>query len=169
MEVGMITIRPMAVDDLPMVVQMESSHQPKPWTVGVFESELAAEGRVYLVADNGNRTVGFGGVMIVDDEAHVTNLFVDPEYRSSGIGRWLMADLIGSAIEAGARHLTLEVRSNNRAAIRLYSKLGLAPVGIRPKYYDDDDALIMWAHDIASVHDVEVVFGRRRTEGESSE
>ncbi len=61
-----------------------------------------------------------------------------------------MIGLIEAAIEEGARHLTLEVRSENEAARSLYSGLGLAPVGVRPGYYDDDDALIMWAHDIDS-------------------
>ncbi|HLV89786.1 MAG TPA: ribosomal-protein-alanine N-acetyltransferase RimI, partial [Acidimicrobiia bacterium] len=48
----------------------------------------------------------------------------------------------------GARHLTLEVRTRNEAARALYASLGMVPVGIRPGYYGDDDALIMWAHDI---------------------
>ena len=58
--------------------------------------------------------------------------------------------LIEAAVEQGARHLTLEVRTANAAARALYSSLGMAPVGIRPQYYGDDDALIMWAHEIDS-------------------
>jgi ribosomal-protein-alanine N-acetyltransferase len=61
-----------------------------------------------------------------------------------------MIGLIEATIAEGARHLTLEVRSENEAARSLYSGLGLAPVGVRSDYYDDDDALIMWAHDIDS-------------------
>src|SRR5690606_38126633 len=57
-------------------------------------------------------------------------------------------ELIQGAVAAGARHLTLEVRSRNTAARSLYSSVGLAPVGVRPGYYGDDDALILWAHDI---------------------
>jgi ribosomal-protein-alanine N-acetyltransferase len=61
-----------------------------------------------------------------------------------------MIALIDAAVEAGARHLTLEVRSENQAAQAMYSRLGLAPIGIRRDYYGDDDALILWAHDIDS-------------------
>jgi ribosomal-protein-alanine N-acetyltransferase len=60
----------------------------------------------------------------------------------------LMRELIDAAVSEGARHITLEVRSENDAARRLYARLGLAPVGVRKGYYGDDDALILWAHDI---------------------
>jgi ribosomal-protein-alanine N-acetyltransferase len=115
----------------------------------VFRDELAAENRLYVAADE-DGVVGFGGVMLVDDEAHVTNLLVDPEWRRRGIGLALMLALIDAAVEEGARHITLEVRSENEPARSLYARLGLAPVGVRKDYYGDDDALILWAHDIDS-------------------
>jgi ribosomal-protein-alanine N-acetyltransferase len=88
--------------------------------------------------------------MVVGDEAHVTNLLVAPDSRGLGIGLALVLGLIDAAIVVGARHLTLEVRSQNREARSLYARLGLAPVGVRKGYYGDDDALILWAHDIDS-------------------
>jgi ribosomal-protein-alanine N-acetyltransferase len=129
------------------VVAMEAANQPSPWSEGVFRDELSAENRVYLAADE-DGVVGFGGVMLVGDEAHVTNLLVDPHWRRRGIGLELMRALIDEAVAEGARHITLEVRSENDAARRLYARLGLAPVGMRKGYYGDDDALILWAHDI---------------------
>jgi ribosomal-protein-alanine N-acetyltransferase len=140
-------IRPMVVDDLGEVVALESQNQPRPWPESVFRGELAAPNRTYLVAQS-DRVIGFAGAMVIGDEAHVTNLLVSPEQRGRGVGRSLMVGLIEAAIERAARHLTLEVRSSNEAARRLYAGLGLAPVGVRPRYYCDDDALIMLAHDI---------------------
>jgi ribosomal-protein-alanine N-acetyltransferase len=142
-----MSIRPLTVDDLEVVVAMETASQPVPWSEGVFRDELAAENRVYLAAEE-DGVVGFGGVMLVGDEAHVTNLLVDPTWRRCGIGMDLMRALIDQAVSQGARHITLEVRSQNDAARRLYARLGLAPVGVRKGYYADDDALILWAHDI---------------------
>jgi ribosomal-protein-alanine N-acetyltransferase len=142
-----MVIRPLTVDDLDLVVALEAANQPAPWSEGVFRDELAAENRVYLAADE-DGVVGFGGVMLVGDEAHVTNLLVDPEWRGRGIGLELMLGLIAAGLSDGARHLTLEVRSKNEAARGLYARLGLAPVGVRQGYYGDDDALILWAHDI---------------------
>jgi ribosomal-protein-alanine N-acetyltransferase len=141
------SIRRLILDDLMAVVAMEAANQPSPWSEGVFRDELSAENRVYLAADE-DGVVGFGGVMLVGDEAHVTNLLVDPHWRRRGIGLELMRALIDEAVAEGARHITLEVRSENDAARRLYARLGLAPVGMRKGYYGDDDALILWAHDI---------------------
>lgn len=143
-----ITIRPMTDGDLSEVADLEAALQPRPWSEEVFRDELDAENRTYLVAARSDRVVGVAGVMVIGDEAHVTNLLVSEENRREGIGRNLMIALIESAAHQGARHLTLEVRSANLAARALYTRFGLAPVGIRPRYYGDDDALILWAHDI---------------------
>jgi len=142
-----MVIRTLTIDDLEVVVALEAANAPAPWSEGVFRNELAADNRIYLAADEGG-VVGFAGAMLVDDEAHVTNLLVDPDRRRQGMGFELMKSLIEAAVEAGARHLTLEVRSRNEAARALYARLGLAPVGIRKGYYGDDDALILWAHDV---------------------
>jgi ribosomal-protein-alanine N-acetyltransferase len=130
-------------------VALETANQPNPWSAGVFRDELAAENRVYLAAEE-EGVVGFAGVMLVGEEAHVTNLLVDPGRRRRGIGLDLMVALIRAAVTDGARHITLEVRAGNEAARKLYARLGLAPVGVRKGYYGDDDALILWAHDIDS-------------------
>jgi len=145
--VTVTTIRPMSLADLDEVVALESASQPRPWSEGIFRDELSAENRVYVIAED-DRLVGFGGIMVLEDEAHVTNLLVAADRRGRGTGRRMMVSLIESAIDAGARHLTLEVRKENMAARALYAGLGLAPVGIRPDYFGDDDALILWAHDI---------------------
>jgi [ribosomal protein S18]-alanine N-acetyltransferase len=142
------SIRPMQPDDLPLVVALETAQQPRPWSECVFRGELDAENRVYLIVEDEQEIIGFGGVMVIGDEAHVTNILVSDAHRREGLGRELMLSLIESAIASGARHMTLEVRKGNEAARALYSRLGLAPVGVRPRYYGDDDALILWVHDI---------------------
>lgn len=145
---GVTTIRPMSLDDLAEVVSLEAAEQPIPWSERIFRDELAADNRCYLVV--GNPIIGFGGVMVVGEEAHVTNLLVAPDHRRRGVARTLLTGLIEEAVAMGALHLTLEVRAGNKAARSLYSSMGLAPVGLRPGYYGDEDALIMWAHDISS-------------------
>lgn len=165
MERALITVRPMTIEDVATVAALEAEHQPRPWSEGVFRDELAEANRIYLVAEE-DVILGFGGVMVAGDEAHVTNLLVDPESRRLGLGHRLMVGLIRAAVAQGARHLTLEVRTSNRPARRLYAGLGMAPVGVRPGYYGGDDALIMWAHDIASTYGggSEFASGERRDE-----
>lgn len=149
MGVAVKAIRRAGEDDIAAMAALEGSNQPKPWSEGMFRDELAAKNRVYLVAEE-DGLAGFGGVMVIGDEAHITNLLVEPSGRRFGFGNQLMRGLIDAAIEQGAKHLTLEVRSRNEAARALYAGFGLAPVGVRKDYYGDDDALILWAHDIDS-------------------
>ena len=79
------------------------------------------------------------------DEAHITTFAVHPGWRRRGIGDRLLLELLDIALERGAREATLEVRLSNLPARRLYEKFGFRPVGLRPRYYTDDneDALIM--------------------------
>ncbi len=90
--------------------------------------------------------VGYGGLWLMVDEAHITTLAVMPSLRGQGIGELLLNGLIDQAIELQATRLTLEVRISNESAQRLYLKYGFEPSGTRPRYYTDngEDALIMW-------------------------
>ena len=124
-------IRAMGLDDLDRVLALERLVYPSPWSEGIFRDELAAPGRVYLVAEVDGALAGFGGMMVVADEGHVTNVAVDPIHRRSRIATRLMLEMVDRGLAAGARHLTLEVRVSNRAAQRLYGRFGMAPVGVR--------------------------------------
>ena len=145
-----LTIRPMVEGDLDAVLEMERTIYSQPWSLTIFCDELSQTGRVYAVALVDGCLVGFGGVMLVGEEAHVTTLAVEPAARRHRIGTRLMLHLVERMLEMGARHLTLEVRMSNRAAQRLYTRFGMAPVGVRKAYYVDEDALIMWATGVDS-------------------
>lgn len=145
-----VEIRPLSPEDIDSLVAMESANQPRPWSENVFNDELIADSRIYLGVVDGESLYGFGGMIISGDEAHITNLLVAPDQRRKGLARRLMVGLIDAALDQGARHLTLEVRSRNQAGISLYQRFGMAPVGVRKGYYGDDDALILWVHDIDS-------------------
>lgn len=146
-----VTIEPMALHHMAAVVAIEASSSPSPWTEGLFrgEFEVPAASRTWLVALRGDQVIGFAGAMYVDDEAHIMNIAVDPALRRQGAGRRLLAALVAEATRRGARHLTLEVRTSNTAARHLYQQFGLAPAGMRRRYYPDgEDAMVLWVHDI---------------------
>ena len=145
-----IAIRPMTVDDVPAAAAIERATYPQPWSEGVFREELAAPGRTYLAASSDGRLLGYGGLLVVGSEAHITTVVVDAGHRGGGIGTRLMLALVEAARRQGATSLTLEVRISNAAAQLLYRRFGMAPVGVRKRYYGDEDALIMWVHDIDS-------------------
>ena len=141
------SLRPMVSDDVDVILGLERSIFPHPWTEGILRDELAGERRNYLVAEENGGIVGYGGVMIVVEDAHITNLAVVPAARGRGVATRLFLDLAEGALDDGAEHLTLEVRVSNLEARRLYSRFGFSPVGIRKDYYVDEDALIMWVTD----------------------
>jgi ribosomal-protein-alanine N-acetyltransferase len=147
-----VIVAPMRTKDLPMVLAIEEAVFPEPWSHRLFVEELAQrKSRSYRAAWVGNSIVGFAGQMFIDDEGHVNNVAVAPDWQSRGLGGVLMLDLVRTGLARGVRHLTLEVRVGNEPALALYGRFGLAPVGVRPKYYPGgEDALVMWARDIDS-------------------
>jgi ribosomal-protein-alanine N-acetyltransferase len=90
--------------------------------------------------------------MVFGDEAHVTNIAVDPDAHRRKIASRLLFALVTEARRRGATACTLEVRVANHAAQGLYHQFGFAPVGIRKNYYAEtgEDALIMWAEGLQS-------------------
>ena len=144
----MIDIRPMTFADIDRVMEIELATYTQPWTRTVFDDELAAQNRVYLAAEFEDEIIGYGGLMIVGEDAHVTTLVSVKPAPVKAVGTRLMLALIEAGVAQGTRQLTLEVRASNREAQDFYRKFGMAPVGVRKNYYRDDDALIMWAHEI---------------------
>ena len=151
MVAGAVRIGPLRRRHLRAVVRIEEDAYPRPWSAGLFLSELAQRSsRRYIVASIGPIVVGYAGLMIVDDEGHVTTVTVDPAWHHRGIGTVLLLDLARAAPGLGVKHLTLEVRVGNDPAQGLYRRFGFAPVGVRKNYYAEtgEDAIIMWVRDI---------------------
>ena len=146
-----VVIGPMRRRHLKSVLRIEQQVYPRPWSMGLFMSELAfGPTRLYVTARVGNAVVGYGGLMLVPDDGHITTLAVDPGWHRLKIGTRLLHVLAVEAVERGARNLTLEVRMSNEPAQRLYQQFGFAPAGVRKGYYveTNEDALIMWANDV---------------------
>ena len=137
----------MAIEDIDDILLIEHESFSVPWSREAFESELLKNAlSVYLVAEIKNEIIGYGGMWLILDEAHITNVAVRLSSRGNGVGERLVEFLIDKASKSGARSMTLEVREGNVAARRLYEKMGFFVEGIRPGYYQDnkEDALIMW-------------------------
>lgn len=143
----MVTIRSMESDDLDDVTQLEEECFSRPWRRADFEEALVNENREYLVAECDGRIIGGCMLTAISGEGDVTNVAVREEYRGRHIASMLMERLISLGREKYAvKAFTLEVRSKNEPALRLYSNIGFKSAGIRPGFYDrpKDDAVIMW-------------------------
>jgi ribosomal-protein-alanine N-acetyltransferase len=96
--------------------------------------------------------IGFAGLWLMVDEAHITTIAMHPDYRRLGLGEFLLVNLIDISYTINAKWVTLEVRVSNSAAQNLYRKYGFHEAGLRHRYYSDnqEDALIMWTDEIHS-------------------
>ncbi|HLO35256.1 MAG TPA: ribosomal protein S18-alanine N-acetyltransferase [Candidatus Deferrimicrobium sp.] len=141
-----LTIEPMRLEDLAEVQRIEEASFSTPWPENAYRSELMTNRLAsYLVARVDGRIVAYGGMWLMVDEAHITTFAVHPAWRRQRIGERLLLAFLDLARDRHAREATLEVRLSNLAARRLYEKYGFRPVGLRPRYYSDnnEDALIM--------------------------
>jgi len=148
-----LRIEPMTIDDLPAVHAIERASFAVPWPDDAYRNEIRTNRLAsYVVARLADDVVGFAGLWVMVDEAHVTTFAVHPGWRRRGVGERLLLALLDLAVGRRAREATLEVRLSNLPARKLYEKYGFRPVGIRPRYYSDngEDALIMTTEALAS-------------------
>ncbi|SDI26419.1 [SSU ribosomal protein S18P]-alanine acetyltransferase [Alteribacillus persepolensis] len=142
-------IRFMEESDIEGVLRVEHDAFQMPWTRYAFVNEIINNQFAhYLVAEQKNEIVGYCGVWVIIDEAHITNIAVHSSYRGQKIGEMLLTNALDMAYAYGAKTMTLEVRVSNAAAQSLYKKLGFQAGGIRKRYYTDnhEDALVMWVN-----------------------
>ena len=141
-----LRVEPMTLDDLPSVHAIERASFAVPWPDDAYRNEIQTNRlATYVVARLGEDVVGFAGLWVMVDEAHITTFAVDPRWRRRGVGERMLLTLLDLAVARQAREATLEVRLSNLPARKLYEKHGFRPVGIRVRYYSDngEDALIM--------------------------
>jgi ribosomal-protein-alanine N-acetyltransferase len=141
-------LRPMTVKDLDAVAAIERTAFAMPWSREALRHDLE-ENIVarYLVMEADGEVAGYGGVWLVIDEAHITNIAVRSDLRRRGYGERILRALMRLSAQSCMGMITLEVRRSNEAAQTLYRKLGFQRVGYRKRYYEDnnEDALIMYA------------------------
>lgn len=148
-----VHIVPMRRRHLRAVLRVEAQVYARPWSLSLFVSELALRTtRAYYVARVNGALCGYAGLMITEDDGHVTTLAVDPAWHRNKIGTRLLLVLAREAVRRGAANLTLEVRVSNGPAQEMYRQFGFRPAGIRKNYYveTNEDALVMWAHDVGT-------------------
>ncbi len=146
-----VRISRMQLSDLDEVMEIEKVCYPTPWSRRAFVGELTENVYAhYIVAQAGDELIGYAGMWVILEEAHVTNVSVHPKHRRMGLGKRLLYELIERARNLGAARMTLEVRPSNHVARTLYSQTGFVECGRRKGYYTDtqEDAIIMWKYDL---------------------
>lgn len=150
-----VAIERMRLSDLPDVIRMERQCFPTPWRPETFRYEVCNNPDAYYIVarpvlPEGAPAIGYAGMWVRLDEAHITTIGVDPACRGMKVGERLLVNLLRTAIARGATRATLEVRESNFVAQRLYVKYGFDAVGMRRGYYSDtgENAILMWVEDL---------------------
>ena len=139
-----VSIRELVYGDLPGVLAIERRSFGTPWSLAMFVLELSKPSGICLAAEDDDGLVGYLVCSRYADVWHLMNVAVEPDRRRAGIASGLIGRLF-EQVGSGAR-LTLEVRTSNSGAIRMYERFGFETSGHRRRYYQDngEDALIMW-------------------------
>ncbi len=141
-----VVLRPMRVEDVDEVMQIEAEAYPFPWTHGIFRDCLRVGYSCWLIEQSG-KVVAYGIMSSAVGEAHILNICVDEGLRRQGFGRAMLEHLIDLAKRHGNQMCLLEVRPSNISAVSLYHDYGFNEVGTRKDYYPDqngrEDAIIL--------------------------
>jgi ribosomal-protein-alanine N-acetyltransferase len=141
-----LVIRRMTVEDVPTAHEIDVSSFTLPWPERSFRFEVTDNPAARCwVADLDGRVVGILVIWLIVDEAHIATLATHPEFRQQGIAKRLLVSALDHAYTEGARSAFLEVRTGNETARRMYKKFGFEVVGVRERYYKDnnEDAILM--------------------------
>jgi [ribosomal protein S18]-alanine N-acetyltransferase len=154
--------------DVATVQEIEREIFATPWPRNAYYRELASRASAYYMVlrqeglaerpptfrapDLDPTIVGYGGMWRMYDEAHVTTIGVRLDLQHRGYGRIIFAGLVQAAYDMGAKWVTLEVRTTNENAMKMYDTFGFKVIGRRKGYYTDngEDAIVMWSDSIHS-------------------
>lgn len=113
------------------------------WSYNILKLELENGKSKYFVAKQENEIVGFAGILLIIDQVNIMNIVVKKDKRNFGIGSLLLEEIIRYSKIHNATSITLEVNEKNIPAIKLYKKYGFKQVGLRRKYYNNEDNAIL--------------------------
>lgn len=144
---GNLNIRRATIEDLEIIISIDNESFSSPWSRQSFIDELTSNLLAYYsIVELDDEIIGYMGMWIILDEAHLTNVAIRSKARGLKLGELAMRHMMGIAKLHGANKMTLEVRKSNQVAINLYNKLNFETLGYRVDYYSNplEDALIMW-------------------------
>lgn len=146
-----ITVRPMRKGDVDRVYEIEVKSFRTPWSKHSLQGELKNDVARYMLLEEDGLVVAYGGMWVLFDESHMTNIAVHPDFRGKGYGRMLFVAMMAEAEKMGASRMTLEVRETNTVAQSLYYSLDFEKEGYRRRYYEDtgEGAYLLWNGHVA--------------------
>src|SRR5688500_10935720 len=140
-----VHIRWMIRRDMPEVLQTEQQSFEDAWTEEDFLRCLRQRNCIGMVAEQGEKVVGFMIYELHKAKLHILNFAVHPGHRRAGVGSQMVAKLISKLSSHRRTRITLEVRETNLEAQLFYRSLGFKAVRVLRSFYEDsgEDAFMM--------------------------
>lgn len=138
-------IQGMKAEDIDRILKIEQASFSQPYSRDLFEEELLLDLAHPCVMKMGEVLVGFMDYWLIKDEIHLITIAIDPSYRRLGLASKFLEHLLEVSRQKWVKKIFLDVRKSNMAAIALYQKFGFVKIGVRKKYYsdNDEDAIVM--------------------------
>jgi len=136
-------VRPLGMNDLPAMQQIETRVYQEPWTAQVLEESLRAPMTYNLGLFQKDELIGYGIYQVILGEGHLLNLAIHDSHQNQGFGGRLLDLILKDSEARGASRFYLEVRPSNQVAQKLYSRRGFKALMIRENYYRDGEAALI--------------------------
>jgi len=128
------TIRQATEEDLPAITELE--HQiytaEIPWSLEAYQEDFAQPERLYLVAVDGEKIVGYAAAGIIDERAEILVFTVEPDYRRQGMASAFFDRLLAWT---GDREVILQTRTDNQEMSEFCNKYGFTLNQVLLDYY----------------------------------
>lgn len=140
-----VHIRWMIRRDMPEVLQTEQESFEYSWTEEDFLRCLRQRNCIGMVAEQGERVVGFMIYELHKQKLHILNFAVHPQLRRSAVGGQMVTKLIGKLSSHRRTRITLEIRETNLPAQLFFRSQGFKALKVLRAFYEDsgEDAFLM--------------------------
>lgn len=127
------------------ILELENSCFDRPWSFETLSFEIHSPLCALAYEERDGKIAAYALGRVIADEGELLRLGTSPKHRRQGLAGRTLSALLDKMRDSGAARCFLEVRSRNTPAVTLYEKHGFRRVGLRKRYYGDDDAIVMAA------------------------
>ena len=136
-------IKKMTLADLNSISSNLETDYDNFWNINILKKELQDSNSSYFIFKDKDEIIGFDGITIILDIAELNNIVIKKSFRWNGFSSLLLEELINYSKQNKCSKINLEVSKNNTIALNLYKKFGFTEVGVRKKYYNGIDAILL--------------------------
>ena len=136
-------IKKMTLADLNSISSNLETDYDNFWNINILKKELQDSNSSYFIFKDKDEIIGFDGITIILDIAELNNIVIKKSFRWNGFSSLLLEELINYSNKNKCSKINLEVSKNNTIALNLYKKFGFTEVGVRKKYYNGIDAILL--------------------------